>query len=184
MTKISFQLKFDTQVDLKKKNTDIAKFLDKHFIKKISDNLVHFVSFDERWAKNSVENKSLKKKEFDSYKFSEFKETAKNTTQEIKDSIVYEVVGTNGSIQDINISFSINYNIDESSKYCTSIEHYLQHHIIDQLISQTERLKEMAEKLNTKETPRVVKMDEHLLELLNQMKETLKIEQPKKVLKM
>jgi hypothetical protein len=184
MTKISFQLKFDTQVDLKNEFNDISKFLDYFFVKKISTNLVNSVEFSERICSNSVVCKTLSQEKFDSYGFSAFKETAKNTTKEIRNSIVYEVVATNGAIQDIDVSFSINYNIPESAEYCKSIDVYLKDCIIKPLVYQTKEMKELSERVNTKETPRVVKLDEHFLELLNQMEETLKIEQPKKALKM
>src|SRR5579875_1908515 len=114
MTKISFQLKFDKKVDSKGAYNNISKFWNKFFIKNLSDSLVHSVEFSENYAMNFVEEGTMSKKKFNSYAYRDFKETAKNTSQEIKDSIVYEVVSTNDSIQDINVSFSINYNVPES----------------------------------------------------------------------
>jgi predicted house-cleaning noncanonical NTP pyrophosphatase (MazG superfamily) len=184
MNKISFQLKFDTQVDLKNEFNSIEKFWDNFFIKNITTNLLHALDFSENWAKNSLEDKDMTKKKFNSYGFAEFRETAKNTTQEIRDSIVYEVVSTNGSIQDINVSFSINYNVPEKAKYCASIDDYLNDAIIDNLVYQSEKMKEFAQIINNKESARVTRIDEHFLELLNQMKDTLKIESPKITMKM
>jgi hypothetical protein len=45
-------------------------------------------------------------------------------------------------------------------------------------------MKEFAQIINNKESARVTRIDEHFLELLNQMKDTLKIESPKITMKM
>lgn len=184
MNNIKFNLKFNTKIDSKNQLNSIEKFWNKYFIEFLSDSLLHNLNFSENWAKNSVAAGHLTQKKFDTYTFSKVRETAKNTTQEIRDSIVYNILSTNENIQDIEVSFSINYNIPKSSKYCGSVEEYLNRLMIQGSIDQTEDLLKVTKQINTPKSIRVAQMDCHFLDLLQQMKNTLQIEKPAKKLKM
>ncbi len=177
MNKVNFQVKFDTKIDSKNEFNEFPKFWDKFFINHMTTVLLHNLNYSKAMADKQVKHglSGMTKESLSEYYFDEFQKTAKNTTQYIRDSIVYDVKNSENNIQEIDVSFSIDYFVPKNSKYCPSIDTYVKRFMINVLVSNIEQLRLLSLRINNSETDRLVKMDEHLLDLLKQMKKSLKI---------
>jgi len=178
MNKISFQVKFDTKVDLKNEFNEFSKFWDKYFVNNMTTVLLNTLEYSRVMADKQVEHglNSMKKENISDYYFDAFQQTAQCTTECIKNSIIYDIKKIENNIQEIDVAFSIDYFIPQNGKYCPSIETYVNRFMIGVMVENIEQLRLLSIRINNAETDRIVRLDNHFLDLLKQMKESLKIE--------
>lgn len=178
MNKVEFKVLFNNKVDSKNEYNQFESFFEKFFTSKITDNLLYCVEMPENYANNILhETKKISSKKqatFDSYNFEEFKEVASLATDEIRNSFLCVLTKSQANIESYDVSFSMNF-MKEKSTYCPTFEDYIKDHIIGYLKDQTEMLQSMTGSITSPAAKRVAALDNQLLELLNQMENTLVI---------